>query len=226
MVRTPGTTPDKPNPHPDTVHQAQEFIAQIQCKIDRLLQDFADGQVTRAQFQRLYDRYQRQIGTVQQLLASAEHKSWREAIFETEDTLKLKKRFTAKPLGMRLYGIQNGQRIHTLGEFPIDDQLIAPLLHSCRATLPDSFRAGTRSAELENGQWLCFMPGRHTVLMALFSLQPSGDQLETLEHMHEDFEEVNLAALQSSRPEAEDLVYPFYALMQHRDPHYFSDQDS
>lgn len=224
----PGTTPDRPNSHPDSARQGQEFIAQIQCKIDRLVQDFADGQVTRAQFQRLYDRYQRQIATVQQLLDEASQQApWHEAIFETEDTLKLKKRFTAKPLGMSLYAIQTGLHIHTLGEFHVDDQLITPLLYSCRAALPDSFRAGPRSAELENGQWLCFMPGRHTVLIALFSLQPSDDQLETLGHMHEDFEEANLAALQSSTAEPEELVYPFYALMQRRArPPYVQDQEA
>ena len=192
------------------------------------MQDFAGGQVTRAQFQRLYDRYQRQIATVQQMLADADPQAgWREAIFETEDTLNLKKRFTAKPLGMSLYDIRTGQHIHTLGDFPVDEQLIAPLLYSCRAALPDSFRAGTRSAELENGQWLCFMPGRHTILIALFTLQPSDDQLETLEHMHEDFEEANLAALQSNATEPEDLVYPFNALMQRRaHPPYVQDQES
>ncbi|HML25044.1 MAG TPA: hypothetical protein PKD09_25550 [Aggregatilinea sp.] len=228
MVRLPGTTHDNPNSHLDSTRQGEEFIAQIQRKIDSLVQEFAEGQVTRAQFQRLYNRYQRQIATIQQLLDNADQQtSLHEAIFETEDTVKLKKRFTATPLGMRLYDLHTGQHIHTLGEFQVDDQLVTPLLYSCRAATSGSFRAGTRSAELENGEWLCFMPRQHTILITLFSLQPTDVQLETLEHMHEDFEAANLNALQSDTTEPGELVYPFYAMMQRQDrPPHIQDQEA
>ncbi len=197
------------------VQQGQEFIAQVHQKMSRLVQEFADGKINRTQFHKLYDRYQRQIMTVAQMIAEVSPAAWQDAIKDSEDTFLLKKRLTAKAVGMSVYLNNTGLPIETIGDFAVAPELIEPMLRSYRAAAAEIFRAGIRSTELENGRWLCFVPGTFTTLIALFSLEPSTNQLEMVGRMHKDFEDANRAALEAGRVDPTQLAYPFYAFVQH-----------
>jgi len=196
--------------------QGQEFIDQVHQKMSKLVQEFAHGEINRTQFHQLYDRYQRQIMTVAQMLAESDPASWRDAIRENEDTLNIKQRLTAKAVGLSVVDNQTGAPIKTLGHFAIEDDLIAPMLSSYRSAAAEIFRAGMRSAELEDGQWLCFVPGSYTTLIALFSLEPSDSQLQMVERMHHDFEQANRAALETGPIDPQTLAYPFYTFVDRR----------
>jgi hypothetical protein len=212
-----GDNPGSPSQNvPDNAKQGQEFIAHVHQKMSKLVQEFANGEINRTQFHRLYDRYQRQIMTVAQLLAEADASMWREAIKESEDTILIRKRLTAKAVGMSVYENKSGMPIETLGEFAIDPELIVPMLSSYRSAAAEIFRAGMRSTEMENGQWLCFVPGSFTTLIALFSLEPSDNQLQMVERMHQDFEQANRAALEAGHIDPTKLAYPFYSFVQRR----------
>ena len=182
--------------------------------MSRLVQEFASGAINRTQFHRLYDRYQRQIMTVAQLIAESDPSTWQAAVSDGEDTLLIKKRLTAKAVGMSVYDNKSGMPIETLGEFAVDAELIVPMLSSYRSAAAEIFRAGMRSTEMENGQWLCFVPGTYTTLIALFSLEPSENQLKMVERMHRDFEEANREALQAGHVDPKKLAYPFYSFVQ------------
>lgn len=216
MGNTPGTPPSKPDPILESTRQGQEFIAQIHQKMSKLVQEFATGIINRTQFHQLYDRYQRQIMTVAQFIAESDPALWKDALNETEDTLHLKKRLTAKAVGMSVYYNQSGMPIETLGEFAIEPDLIVPMLSSYRSAAAEIFQAGMRSTEMENGQWLCFVPGPHTTLIALFSLEPSTNQLQMVERMHKDFEDANKTALEAGEVDPEKLAYPFFSFVQRR----------
>jgi hypothetical protein len=90
------------------------------------------------------------------------------------------------------------------------------MLSSYRSAAAEIFRAGMRSTEMENGQWLCFVPGTYTTLIALFSLEPSDNQLQMVERMHQDFEQANRAALEAGHIDPTKLAYPFYSFVQRR----------
>jgi hypothetical protein len=201
---------------PEDNRQGQEFIAHVHQKMSKLVQEFATGEINRTQFHRLYDRYQRQIMTVTQLISAADPSTWREAVQESEDTILIKKRLTAKAVGMSVYENVSGMPVETLGEFAIDPELIIPMLSSYRSAAAEIFRAGMRSTEMENGQWLCFVPGTYTTLITLFSLEPSDNQLQMVERMHQDFEEANKAALEAGHIDPTQLAYPFYSFVQRR----------
>ena len=124
--------------------QGQEFIDQVHQKMSKLVQEFAHGEINRTQFHQLYDRYQRQITTVAQMLAESDPASWRDAIRENEDTLNIKQRLTAKAVGLSVVDNQTGAPIKTLGHFAIEDDLIAPMLGSYRSAAAEIFRAGMR----------------------------------------------------------------------------------
>lgn len=217
MAKHPGSPAPNSEPlKPESAKQGQEFIAHVHQKMSKLVQEFASGEINRTQFHRLYDRYQRQIMTVTQLLAEADPSTWRDAIKESEDTILIKKRLTAKAVGMSVYENKSGMPVETLGEFAIDPELIVPMLSSYRSAAAEIFRAGMRSTEMENGQWLCFVPGTHTTLIALFSLEPSDNQLQMIERMHQDFEGANKAALEAGHIDPTQLAFPFYSFVQRR----------
>lgn len=221
-----GNSSSSPSNTPlDSTRQGQEFIAQVHQKMSRLVQEFANGEINRTQFHRLYDRYQRQIMAVAQLITEADPSLWRDAITENEDTLHLKKRLTAKAVGMSVYDNKSGMPIETLGEFSVEPELIVPMLSSYRSAAAEIFRAGMRSTEMENGQWLCFVPGTYTTLIALFSLEPSDNQLAMVERMHKDFEEANHAALEGGHIDPKALAYPFYSFVQQRARSADTDED-
>jgi hypothetical protein len=213
-----GDTPNPPNHESlaESVKQGQEFIAQVHQKMSKLVEEFATGAINRTQFHQLYDRYQRQIMRVAQLIAESDPSMWRDVIQDSEDTLHIKKRLTAKAVGMSVYYNKSGMPIETLGEFAIEPELIVPMLSSYRSAAAEIFRAGMRSTEMENGQWLCFVPGSYTTLIALFSLEPSDNQLEMVERMHQDFEQANKTALEAGHVDPEKLAYPFYSFVQRR----------
>jgi hypothetical protein len=210
--------PGQPDADPPTnsAREGQEFIAQVHQKMSKLVQEFANGEINRTQFHRLYDRYQRQIMTVAQLIAESDPSTWRNAISDKEDTIHLKKRLTAKAVGMSICDNASGMPIETLGEFAVEPELIVPMLSSYRSAAAEIFSAGMRSTEMENGQWLCFVPGNYTTLIALFSLEPSENQLEMAERMHQDFEQANRAALEAGHIDPKKLAYPFYSFVQRR----------
>ena len=206
-----GNTASNPN---QDVHQAgQDFIAAVHAKMSKLVAEFAAGSINRTQFHHLYDRYQRQIMTVAQLLTESDPAQWQEAVMESEDTINIRKRLTARAMGMSIYDNESGVPIETLGEFAVDTALIVPMLSSYRSATAEIFRAGMRSTEMENGQWLCFVPGAYTTLIALFSLEPSDNQLNTIERMHKDFETANKAALESRQVDPSQLAYPFLSFL-------------
>ena len=191
----------------------ETFIASVHAKMSKLVAEFAAGQINRTQFHHVYDRYQRQIMTVSQMITESDPEAWREAIQESEDTFHIRKRLTAKALGMSIYDNESGIPIETLGEFSVDPALIVPMLSSYRSATAEMFRAGMRSTEMENGRWLCFVPGNFTTLIALFSLEPSENQLSTIERMHKDFELANRAALEGRRVDPSQLAYPFLSFV-------------
>ncbi len=197
------------------IQRGQSFINEVYQKMSKIAQEFADGEINRAQFHRLYDRYQQQIMTVAQMIAESDPSGWEEALesSNTESTLHLRKRLAAKAVGISVYNNQTGMPIETFGEFTVGAELIVPMLNSYRQATAEVFKAGVRSTAMENGRWLCFMAGTYTTLIALFSLEPSGNQIISLDHMHRDFELANAELLENGYSSPDELAYPFYSFI-------------
>lgn len=202
----------------DDAKQAQEFIADVNKKMTRIAQEFATGDINRKQFQHLYDRYQRQIMMVANLLAESKPEAWREAIkknSEAETTLTIKKTLMSLILGYSTYSNHSGMPIETRGDFSVDAELIVPMLSSYRSATAEIFQANVRSTQLENGHWLYFFGGQQTTLIVLFSLEPAANQLPLVQKAHEDYEIANEAILKKAV--VKELPMPFYSLVRKLD---------
>ena len=192
----------------DDLKRSLAFVNELNLKMRRLVDDFAAGLINRTQFQSLYDRYQSQLNRIMQLTADP---SAMEALAANrgDETVMLKRRLTARAIGLSVYNNRTGMPIETLGEFAIDPALLVPMLSSYRAATREIFKAGMRSTMMENGQWLWFVPGNNTTLITLFSDEPSKLQLNTIERMHRDFEMANRQNLEKESIEAASLAFPF-----------------
>jgi hypothetical protein len=181
---------------------------ELQSKIRKLVDDFAHGAINRTQFHELYDRYHRQLTRIIELTETPASLPVMTSE-EREKTFDIKKRLTARVIGVSIYGNQSGLPIETLGDFAIDPALLVPMLSSYRAATREIFSAGMRSTAMDNNQWLCFVPGNFTTLLALFSVEPSVMQLASVEAMHRDFENANKVALERGDFDPMALAYPF-----------------
>lgn len=197
----------------EAIQRGKAHIAETHKKMTRLAQEFAQGDINRTQFQHLYDRYQRQIMTIAQLIAESEPTLWVEAMNEeAESTLLIKQSLSAKIIGYSIYDNQSGMPIETEGDFSLEPELIVPMLSSYRSATAEIFQANVSSTQLDNGRWLYFMGGKHTTLIILFSLEPAANQLPSIQQAHQDYEITNDTLLENAHVTGQVAV-PFHRLI-------------
>lgn len=207
-------TLDDRNRRSDEIRRGQNFIGDVHKKMSRIAQEFAAGELNRAQFLRLYDRYQRQILLVAQMIAESDPAGWRDAIADGEDTLEIRRRFESMPVGLSVYSNHSGMPIETVGDFVAEAELVTPMLEVYASATAEIFNAAVRSIELDSGAWLCFVRGQHTSLLALFSIEPASFQVGLIERLHADFEVANHKALAEGETDASQLTHSFYSLVE------------
>jgi hypothetical protein len=205
--------PSPPPPVPtqtkvDSPAQASEYLAKVQDKINRLAEEFASGAINQAQFQELFDHYRREQSTVKRWIEIApDSNAWREATTEGKSVI-IRTGNLARVLGYAVYENDSGMPLNNIGQFEADSELVVPMLSSYRAATKEIFGAGMRSSQIEGGKWLCFVPGKFTTLMALFSTGPSARQMVSLEELHRLFERANRNLLDRTMIDPSELVFP------------------
>jgi hypothetical protein len=205
---SPGIRRVRPPALPDSVAQARQYLAKVEEKLDKLAEDFNAGTINRDQFQSLYVHYQRETRTIEGLIESAsDPESWKGAVTEGQ-SLYIRRQHAARAEGYAIYGNESGMPIGTLGRFELDPALLVPMLSSYRSAAQEIFGAGMRSTEIEDGRWLCFVPGEFTTMLAVFSNDPASKQLEFLEDLHRLFERANRDKLANPPVEARSLLFP------------------
>lgn len=207
------TTEGEPSP----LENPEEYLERVQGKINKLAEEFAAGEINRAQFQELYDHYRREQQTVKRYVAmSPDSEEWKAATTEGKSVV-IRQENVAKVLGYAVYDNISGMPLNTIGEFQVEAELAIPMLSSYRAATKEIFGAGMQSTQIEGGQWLAYLPGEYTTLMTLFSTDPASDQLESLEELHLLFERANRTLLGNPPVDPDELVFPHkYFLGRHQ----------
>jgi hypothetical protein len=192
----------------DPLQEARAFLAKTQAKVDQLAADFNTGTINRAQFRNLYAHYQRQIQSVESIIESTpSSEAWKGAVPEGQSIL-IRRQHSAKAIGYAIFENESGMPLSTLGRFELDPALLVPMMASYRSAAREAFGAGTRSTDMEDGRWLCFVPGEFTTMLALLSGEPAGKQLQFLGQLHRQFEQANRRHLATPPIEASDLLFP------------------
>jgi hypothetical protein len=196
--------------------QARADLRLVESKIKKLVNDFAQGLITRRQFDELYAHYQRRREFTKAALESPTGLFMQEEEMEAlASTSSIRLRYAARPLGGAVYLRGSESPLHTEGDFPLNSERVNALISSFHAASAELFRTGIRS-EIEDGHWLCLVPGRFSMLAVVFSQEPPLVQLALLEDLHRDFEQANASALMSSAADAARLVYPYATVLKKR----------
>lgn len=205
-----------PDVHTETTHDsANAYLTRIQDKLNQVAIEFANGTINRAQFQELFDHYQRERRTIEVWIETApDSDEWQQAKTEGK-SIVIRKRHSAKILGYAIYQNESGMPISTIGEFELEAGLVIPMLSSFRSASQEIFGGGMRSSQIDGGKWLCFVPGKYSTMIALFSTEPASNQLKSLEELHRLFETANRVLLQEPAVDADALALPHIAFMEH-----------
>jgi hypothetical protein len=192
-----------------------KYLNRVRAKLDKLVEDFSDGRVNRAQFEELYSHYQKERNAVERLMASGPTSdAWRMAVTEGQ-SINIRRRLAARVLGYAVFANEDQTPLRVYGEFAsLDEKWIAPLLTRVRNDnlfAVDSFQTGTNGATS-----LCAVSGQFTTLLVLFSTEPARVQMQLLEDLHSHFEQANQRVLSrwsktGSAFGVIDLVFPYAA---------------
>ena len=192
----------------DDQRDALVFRERVQTKLHKLAADFNAGTINRDQFRDLYAHYQGQLQGIEQVIEAAEGSDeWKGRIAEGE-SIMIRRQHIPRARGYAIFENDSGMPVSTLGQFQLDPALLVPMLASYRSAAKEAFGASTRSTEMEDGRWMCFVPGEYTTLLALFTAEPAGKQLKFLKQLHELFEQANHRHLAQSPVESAELIFP------------------
>ena len=186
--------------------KARTYINKVHQKINTLVSDFAKRKINSAQFQELYSHYQLEIQRVE-AVAAVWPDEWRSAAREGASVV-IRKQHMATAQAYAIYENDSGLPLATLGSFTLDPALVIPMLSAYHSATKEIFGAGMRLTELEGGQRLCFLQGKYTTLLAIFSNEPLASQLEYLDRLHRHFEGANRPILTSQPVQADKLIFP------------------
>ncbi|RMG86373.1 MAG: hypothetical protein D6712_07690 [Chloroflexi bacterium] len=188
--------------------RARAFKAEVQQKIQKLLEDFASGQLSQAQFDIIYERYHSQL-----ILAEYAVESGKDAAVDIArsgpSTISLKEAAKGKATGIAIYHISGQRMIETLGDFAIPEDILEPMLQDLMRQISTGNSPQRYVERIASRYWLLFTIGRHTISITLFHNEPSPIQLRETQRLHQDFEAANSILLADPKVEANRLAFPF-----------------
>lgn len=196
----------------------EQRIDTLHAKMARLVEEFAEGSVNRAQFHSLYQRYHRKLLEALQEVNSHpdDDDDWLTRQGDNEDTessTTLRNSLVAAVDGLAIYNNKDSRAIATMGDFAINPALLIPLLAGTQQPVTDTPLANVRSTFVHGAQWLGIVDGQYTTLFVLYSLEPSEQQLETIEYMHRDFEAANRIIFKAGLTAPDKLAYTYFSLL-------------
>lgn len=197
------------------VAKARAYLDQVREKMERLAEDFAAGRINATQFQELYTHYQQERKIIEETLNEApEAAAWRATVATGEgESVIIRRRHAARILGYAIYLNANATLLRAVGRYNVDNRLVASILEGITGQTEPSERQ-MRSVEIENGQWVGFVPGQHTTLAVLFSVEPARAQLDMLRDLQRHFERANEHLFVRGITDPAQFVFPHAAVFE------------
>jgi hypothetical protein len=189
-----------------TYESALEYLDNVHAKIDKLVSDFAAGLVNRTQFRELYAHYQNEVKTIR-VIVDSDPQSWQDFSSEGQ-SMAIRRQHSAKAQAYAIYENVSGLPLSTIGHFKLDPDLLIPMLSSYRAATREIFGAGIQTSQIEDGDWICFVAGEYTTMLAVFTNEPAAKQLDFLGDLHAQFEGANKVLLQTQPIPNSQLIFP------------------
>jgi len=196
--------------------ETERYLQELEAKLDRTVQDLADGLINRAQFENLYRHYQNQRRAFHGLLA--EGGDTVPASLMPGQSVIIRQKYAAKVLAYAIYDNEPSVPLHTVGDFPVDSDLVVGFLSGFRSAAAEILGTGAAKAEAEDGKVLCYVPGQYCTLIVLYSSDPAEIDMRCLRQTHFHFEKLNADALKQHPIPAEALLFNYDMVLRHSRP--------
>ncbi len=222
---TPGDAPKPSKPRPpdpaNTPHHAAQTPEKVEAALEQLrekmagvAQEYAEGKINQAQFNAIYRRYSEQRDITERLLERDPDSNAWQSVVQPGHTGFLRRHFAAKYLSYGIYRLSDADVVILQGRVRLPQAQIAPVIGQLRQILQQGHQLGPAWRPLRDGTWVMVVPGRYTVAVIIFSLEPAVMQRKVVEDAHTDFEQANRRLLERGDYTPEALVYPHRALLE------------
>jgi len=181
------------------------FHQEIQTKIQNLLVEFGQGQISTEQFNILYARYSNQLDMALSVLDGMEERTPGSEM----STVAIRQATTGKALGLAIYHHRSGTIIESLGNFDLASDVISPTLNEFSAKLENREFIEAVTHKLTSGLWVVFMARQFTTAITIFRNEPAPRQVKELERLLHAFEEANRHNLDKMDVDKSKLAKPF-----------------
>jgi len=188
--------------------KAVAFKEGLETKIRGLIEEFAEGKISREQFHVIYEKYNAQLEIANHALMTGNP----DAVSIAQGgppTIAIRDAHMGKAMGLLIYHNNSGQVLETLGDFSVPVSSISQVLNDITQLLMGGKYIERRVVKIKEKQWLMFAAGDFTTVVTEFLHQPSEVQNREIERLHHDFEEANRPALQKEQVNTSKLAYPF-----------------
>jgi hypothetical protein len=179
----------------------------LEAKLDQTVQDLADGLINRAQFENLYRHYQNQRRVVRGFLEQASDPAMLKV--GAGESMVIRQRYAAKVLAYAVYDNLTSLPLHTVGQFPLESELVVGFFSGFRSAIAEIMGTGARKAITDDGKVLIYVPGQKTTLIVLYSSEPADVESLSLRQAHEHFEKINAAVLANSPISENQLIFNY-----------------
>jgi len=180
----------------------------LEDKLDQTVQDLADGLINRAQFENLYRHYQNQRRVVRGFIQQAGDAAMLTKVGVGE-SMVIRERYAAKVLAYAVYDNLTSLPLHTVGQFPLESELVVGFFSGFRSAIAEIMGTGARKAVTDDGKVLIYVPGQKTTLIVLYSSEPADIESLSLRQAHEHFEKINAAVLVNSPIPENQLIFNY-----------------
>lgn len=198
----------------DNRKQATEFKHQIENKIQRTIDEFVDGKISREQFQIIYARYSDQLSIANEAVFSGNLSTLMQAL--DGRTIAVRSAHRGKAVGVIIYHNRTGKTLETLGSINAPLASISPVLNDFSLLMDSGKVIDRRIEHVGESQWLLFAAGKVSTIVTEFRNEPAHAQIEEMERLHRDFEQANAAQLKRNDVNGKLLAYPFTAFIEKR----------
>lgn len=199
----------------DSQNKALAFKQEVEDKIQKIIGEFAEGQLSKEQFHAIYGRYNQQLSIANQALMSGDTTGV-DAAKTGPGTVAMRNDLKGKAIGMVIYHHNSGTILETLGDFDVAVDLISPTLNDFSMMISNGKLVDPKTQKFAEKQWLLFIPSKFTTIVTQFRNEPSQSQTRELQRLHHDFEGANQNAISKDIVDKEKLGYPFVVIIRQR----------
>ncbi len=191
----------------------QLALERLRQQLSRVAQEYAEGNINRAQFTAIYNRYSEQRRIIEEIISRDPQSMAWQMVARPGHTSFLRQHFEARLVYYGLFVLGRTAPLLEHGPRPPRPEDLHPVLLSLPALLQE--RGTLKPARRQVGpDWMVVVPGRHTVSVGLYTLEPAAGQLSVLTDLHHDFERANVHALERADFALEQYVLPQRALFE------------